>query len=78
MQMINSEPGSHYVEVARLPWQATRFPGVERKVLWSDPDSATFTAVFRMEPGASLLKHRRGGVEQTFVLEGSLVDDDGA
>ena len=31
-----------------------------------------------MAPGATLPKHRHRGVEQTFVLEGSLVDDDGS
>jgi anti-sigma factor ChrR (cupin superfamily) len=63
--------------VASLPWQPTRFPGVEMKLLWRDPDGAAFTALFRCAPGAVLPMHRHGGVEQTFVLEGSLVDSDG-
>jgi anti-sigma factor ChrR (cupin superfamily) len=71
------QPGSHYLDVASLPWQPTRFPGVEMKILWSDPDSEAFTGLFRMASGTSLPKHRHRGVEQTFVLEGSLVDDDG-
>ena len=76
--MTKSEPGSHYIDVVNLPWQATHFPGVEMKTLWRDPDGESFTGLFRMAPGASLPKHRHCGVEQTFVLEGSLVDDDGA
>ena len=71
------QPGSHYIDVASLPWQPTRFPGVEMKILWRDPDGEAFTGLFRMAPTASLPKHRHCGVEQTFVLEGSLVDDDG-
>ena len=47
------------------------------KSLWKDEDSQAFTALFRMEPGVVLPKHRHLGVEQTFVLEGSLVDDQG-
>jgi len=76
--MPESEPGSHYIDVVNLPWQPTRFPGVEMKILWRDPDGEAFTALFRTAPGATLPKHRHRGVEQTFVLEGSLVDDDGA
>lgn len=76
--MTKSEPGSHYIDVVNLPWQPTRFPGVEMKTLWRDAEGEAFTALFRTAPGATLPKHRHRGVEQTFVLEGSLVDDDGA
>lgn len=77
MQITKPEPGSHYIDVTSLPWQATRFPGVEMKILWSAPDGAAFTGMFRMAPGAKLPKHSHGGVEQTFMLQGSLVDDAG-
>ena len=76
--MTASEPGSHYIDVENLAWQPTNFPGVEMKVLWRDPGGEAFTGLFRAAPGAVLPKHRHRGVEQTFVLEGSLVDDDGA
>ncbi len=71
-------PGSVYVDVSTLEWQPTPFPGICMKLLWQDEASGAFTALFKTEPGARLPLHRHQGVEQTFVLEGSLVDDEGA
>lgn len=70
-------PGSHYIDVADVPWQDTRFPGITMKILWQDPHSDAFTALFLMAPGATLPRHRHAGIEQTFVLEGSLADETG-
>ncbi len=75
--MTEIEPGSHYIDVKNLSWQTTCFPGVEIKMLWHNPDGEAFTALFRMAPGSTLPMHRHRGIEQTFVLEGSLVDHDG-
>jgi anti-sigma factor ChrR (cupin superfamily) len=68
---------SRYVDVAALPWQPTRFPGVEIKVLMEDPDTGLQTVLTRMAPGAVLTDHMHVAVEQTWVLEGSLVDHEG-
>jgi anti-sigma factor ChrR (cupin superfamily) len=68
---------SRYVDVASLPWQPTRFPGVEIKVLMEDPDTGVQTVLTRMAPGAVLTDHMHVAVEQTWVLEGSLVDHEG-
>ncbi len=76
--MTSPQLGSHYIDVANSPWKPTRFPGVDMKILWRDPEGEAFTALYRMAPGAALPKHRHMGVEQTFVLEGSLVDEAGA
>lgn len=76
--MTHSSPGSHYLDVEHIPWQPTQFPGVEMKMLWQAPDREAFTAMFRMAPGSRLPRHRHVGIEQTFVLEGSLVDEEGA
>lgn len=73
-----SESGSHYVNVEELPWEGSDLPGVEIKMLWSDEVSGAHTALFRLAPGVRLPQHRHVGVEQTYVLEGSLVDEDGA
>jgi len=75
--MSKSESGSQYVDVSQLEWQITEFPGVKVKRLWQDEQSGAFTALFRLEPGARLPRHRHTGVEQTFVLEGSLIDEHG-
>lgn len=76
--MTSESPGSIYVDVAQLEWQPTPFPGIEIKLLWSCAETEAHTALFRVAPGARLPRHRHVGVEQTFVLEGSLVDEHGA
>lgn len=68
---------SRYIDVAALPWQPTRFAGVEIKVLLEDPESGLQTVLTRMAPGAVLTDHMHVAVEQTWVLEGSLVDHEG-
>ena len=68
---------SRYVDVPSLPWQPTRFPGVEIKVLMEDPDTGLQTVLTRMAPGAVLTDHMHVEIEQTWVLEGSLVDHEG-
>ena len=68
---------SRYVEVDRLPWKPTPCPGIDMKVLLEDKDTGLLTALFRWQPGAVLTLHEHVEVEQTFVLEGSLVDDEG-
>ena len=68
---------SRYVDVPSLPWQPSRFPGVEIKVLMEDPDTGLQTVLTRMAPGSVLTDHMHVEIEQTWVLEGSLVDDEG-
>ena len=70
-------PGSTYIDVSRIDWEPTAFPGVWTKKLYAD-DTGRMTVVTKMEPGARLPRHRHVGLEQSFVLEGSLVDADGA
>lgn len=68
---------SVFVDVDALAWQPTPHPGVMIKTLWQDENGDAYTALFRIEPGARLPEHRHTGVEQTYVLEGSLVDEQG-
>ena len=68
---------SRYIDVPALPWQPTRFAGVEVKVLMEDPQTGLQTVLTRMAPGAVLTDHMHVEVEQTWVLEGSLVDHEG-
>ena len=68
---------SVYIDVSKIEWTSTRFPGVETKVLYSDA-SGRQTTLTRFAPGARLPAHRHVGLEQSFVLEGTLVDEDGA
>ena len=68
---------SRYVNVASLPWVPTRFKGVEIKVLMEDKQTGLLTALTRFAPGAVLPDHEHVELEQTYVLEGSLVDAEG-
>ena len=47
------------------------------KILLEDKDSGLMTALFRWQCGAELALHEHIEVEQTFVLEGSLADEEG-
>ena len=68
---------SRYVKVDDLPWKPTPCAGIDMKVLVEDKDTGLLTALFRRQPGAELSLHEHVEIEQTFVLEGSLVDEEG-
>lgn len=68
---------SRYVDVESLPWKPTPTPGVEMKILLQDKESGLLTALFRWAPGTSLDLHEHVEIEQTWVLAGSIVDDEG-
>jgi anti-sigma factor ChrR (cupin superfamily) len=68
---------SRHVRVGDMAWQRTRFPGCEVKTLLFDRDSGLVTALMRFAPGAVLPDHEHVKIEQTFVLEGRLVDREG-
>ena len=69
---------SRYVDVESLPWQQTRFPGIESKVLVEDKDTGLQTVLVRMAPGSVLTDHEHVQLEQTYVIEGRLDDDQGS
>jgi anti-sigma factor ChrR (cupin superfamily) len=68
---------SRFVDVATLPWQKTIYPGVEAKTLLLERASGLLTVLLRMAPGAKLPDHEHVLIEQTWVLEGSLVCGEG-
>jgi anti-sigma factor ChrR (cupin superfamily) len=68
---------SRYVTVDELPWKPTPCAGIDMKILLEDTESGLMTALFRWLPGSELTLHEHVEVEQTFVIEGSLVDDEG-
>ena len=72
-----AELASRYVIVADLPWKPTPTPGIDMKILLQDANSGLLTALFRWQPGTQLPRHEHVEIEQTFVLEGSIVDDEG-
>ena len=68
---------SRVVRAKDVPWQQTRFPGCHTKTLLFDAKSGLVTLLFKMDPGAELPDHEHVLIEQTYVLEGSLVDKEG-
>ncbi len=73
---ISADEHSHVVRPAEMEWQKTRFPGCEMKVLLKDA-SGLMTSLFKFAPGATLTDHEHVGVEQTYLLDGHLVDKEG-
>jgi len=68
---------SHVVRPAEMEWKKTRFAGCEVKGLLFDKETGLVTALMRFAPGATLPDHEHVKIEQTYVLEGKLVDKDG-
>lgn len=69
-------PASSYVDVIGAPWQTSQFPGIEHKILYADRGGLS-ALLFRLAPGAVVPLHEHTGIEMTYVLEGSLEDDEG-
>src|SRR6516225_1376740 len=68
---------SHVVRPADMEWKKTRFPGCEVKGLLLDKATGLVTALMKFAPGATLPDHEHVKIEQTYVLEGKLVDKEG-
>ena len=69
--------GSRYVDVDALPWLDTPYDGIDMKILFKDESRGLMTALFRWRPGARLPMHEHTDIEQSYVLQGSLCDDEG-
>ena len=67
---------SRFVETESLPW-IENAPGHKSKVIYHDPASGLLTILSKLAPGAGIRAHTHEDLEQTYVLEGSLVDDEG-
>lgn len=68
---------SRLVDVDALPWQTTRYPGIQVKTLLFDRATGLVSVLMKMAPGAELPDHEHVLIEQTWVLEGHLVDKSG-
>ena len=72
-----SELASRFLDVQNMPWEKTAYAGIEQKTLLVDKTSGLITALMKMAPGAHLPDHQHVKIEQTYVLEGSLVCPEG-
>lgn len=68
---------SHYLDVPGMPWEDSPFPGIQFKTLYADTASGMSTLLVKMAPGSVIPLHEHTAVEQSYVLEGSLEDDEG-
>jgi anti-sigma factor ChrR (cupin superfamily) len=68
---------SRFVDTAALPWTKTAYPGVEAKTLLVDRNSGLLTVLLKMAPNARLPDHEHVLIEQTYLLEGTLICGEG-
>jgi anti-sigma factor ChrR (cupin superfamily) len=68
---------SRLVQANDMEWEPIRYPGCYVKTLMVDPKNGHLTVLLKMDPGARLPDHEHTLVEQTYVLEGRLVDIEG-
>lgn len=66
--------GANYVDIDNMAWESAGLPGAVKKVLYSDPEKGISTVLFRMPPGGVIPFHEHPELEQTYILEGRLVD----
>ena len=67
---------SRFIATDSVPW-IEMSPGNRMKVIYHDPKTDMLTILSKLEPGAGIPAHVHEDLEQTFVLEGSLVDEEG-
>lgn len=67
---------SRYVDTDAIPWSEAR-NGMRMKELYRDNEAKEALILIETEPGCVLAEHEHTGLELTFVLEGSLEDDEG-
>jgi anti-sigma factor ChrR (cupin superfamily) len=73
---VVGELASRFIETDQVPWIETT-PGNKMKVIYHDPTTGMLTILAKLEPGAGIPAHVHEDLEQTFVLEGSLLDEEG-
>jgi quercetin dioxygenase-like cupin family protein len=74
---VLSALASRFVDVESLPWRDTPSPLIRMKVLLEEPSTGLLTALFHWAPGAVLGDHEHVRIEQSYILEGAIEDDEG-
>ena len=69
---------SRFIQANSIPWESTRYEGIQTKTLLVEPSSGLLTLLMKMEQGAVLPDHEHVQIEQTWILNGSLVCDEGS
>jgi len=73
---MTGTPRSQIISVPDVAWEDSR-PGVRAKKLWADDATKRRAQMTRLEPGATLPRHRHVGDELVFVIEGAISDEFG-
>jgi anti-sigma factor ChrR (cupin superfamily) len=68
---------SRVVHANEMDWEPIRYPGCYVKTLMVDPKNGLLTVLLKMDPGAKLPDHEHTLMEQTYMLEGRMVDLEG-
>jgi len=68
---------SRFIDATAMPWIKTEVSGIEMKLLCNDDALGRSTVLIRMQPAAGVPLHEHTNVEPPYMLEGSLVDDQG-
>lgn len=68
---------SRVVQADQMDWEPIKFPGCYVKTLMVDPKTGLLTVLLKMDAGARLPDHEHALMEQTYMLEGRLVDLEG-
>lgn len=68
---------SRVVHANDMPWEKIVYPGCHVKTLMVDKKNGLLTVLLKMDPGAELPDHEHMLMEQTYMIEGRLVDKSG-
>lgn len=71
-----SPTDSRFVDLLSMPWDES-IPGIKMKWIYKDDEKKESVCMFDASPGSMIPEHIHTGFEQTYILEGSMVDDDG-
>lgn len=74
-EFVPTDGQTDVIDVHSMEWQ-TLGPKVRCKVLYRDDRTGASTVLFNFAPGAVTPLHVHTGIEQTYVIEGSLEDHD--
>lgn len=70
---VLEKDGLHFIRTAGLSTPAWTAGGIEVHSLSVDRSRGYRTSLIRMQPGTELPVHRHAGVEESFILEGTLL-----
>ena len=68
---------SRFVDLNNMPWDES-IPGIKMKWLYKDDEKKESVCLFDASPGSMIPDHIHTGFEQTYILEGSLDDEQGS